>query len=254
MVFEYTDAPVRPRADLAAANREAWDHIASPGTWWTGVERVQIAAETRLARDCALCAARKAALSPYGIEGEHASAGRLPAAAVEAAHRLSTDPGRLKKEWLDGLLVSGDGGEADGRVTVEQYVELVGVASQILSIDWFHMAMGLPLEDLPAPKEGEPTRVRPPGALPEDAWVPMIRPDKLDPANDDLYGPDKRTGNVIRAMSLVPAEVRQLLRLGAAHYLSVEQMRQWGRDFRSITRGQMELVAGRISKLNGCFY
>jgi hypothetical protein len=59
---------------------------------------------------------------------------------------------------------------------------------------------------------------------------------------------------VIRALSLVPDEVRQLLDLSAAQYLSAPQMMQFGRDFRSISRAQIELVAGRTSALNECFY
>jgi hypothetical protein len=253
MSFDYRDAPIEPRPDLAEAHRAAWRHVASPGTWWTGRERVLIAAETRLARDCALCADRKAALSPYGIEGDHASAGELPRAAIEAAHRLTTDPGRLKREWVEEL--TGEGAtDAQGRITMEQYVELIGVVTQVVSVDWFHIAMGLELEDLPNPEAGEPTRVRPPGARPEQAWVPMIQPANLDPANEDLYGPKKRTGNVIRAMSLVPEEVRQLQALSGAQYLSLDQMMQLGTNFRAISRAQIELVAGRISALNECFY
>lgn len=258
MAFDYQGFPIEPRRDIAAAHRRAWEHIASPGTWWTGRDRVAIAAETRHARDCALCTERKAALSPYGIEGQHASPGLLPAAAIEAAHRLTTDPGRLKKQWLDGLLAGGDesaeGFDSQERITPEQYVELIGVVTQAVSVDWFHIALGLPLEDLPQARIGEPSRVRPPGALPEEAWVPMILPENLDDANLGLYGPRRRTGNVIRALSLVPAEVRELVALSGAHYLTLEQMMHLDRKFRSISRAQIELVAGRISALNECFY
>ncbi len=32
------------RDDLAEAHRLAWAHLASPGSWWTGAERIELAA------------------------------------------------------------------------------------------------------------------------------------------------------------------------------------------------------------------
>ncbi len=52
------------RADLLAAQANAWSQIGEPGIWWTGAHRVAIAAETRHATHCPLCAARREALSP----------------------------------------------------------------------------------------------------------------------------------------------------------------------------------------------
>ena len=63
-MFDYSDLPFPVRADLAAANRRAFERIAAPGTWWSGEERVGLAAESRLARTCRLCRERKQALSP----------------------------------------------------------------------------------------------------------------------------------------------------------------------------------------------
>ena len=37
------------RADLADAHRLAWEHIAAPGTWWSGAERVELASTALLA-------------------------------------------------------------------------------------------------------------------------------------------------------------------------------------------------------------
>ena len=62
-----------------------------------------------------------------------------------------------------------------------------------------------------------------------------------------------RTGNVIKVLSLVPDEVRGLLRLSVAHYLSPQKIMSI-KSGRSITRAQIELVAGRVSALNECFY
>ena len=249
-LFAYDSAPVPVRADLADAHRRAFARIAAPGTWWTGAERVALAQESRAALGCSLCARRKQALSPFAVDGDHdrpASApATLPEGAVDAVHRLVTDPARLSQTWLDELIATGD-------LTVEQYVELVGVVTQTMSIDAVHTGLGIAFEALPEPVEGEPTRRRPSGAAMEQAWVPMVLPDNLDPEDRDLYG-GGRTGNVIRAMSLVPDEVRALRDLHGAQYLTSDQMMQFGSKFRSIDRAQMELVAGRVSALNECFY
>ena len=73
-------------------------------------------------------------------------------------------------------------------------------------------------------------------------------------AESDLF-PGGRTGNVVRAMSLVPEAVRLLKTLSAAHYVAMDLVGQPGTNGdRAISRPQIELVAGRVSALNECFY
>ncbi len=62
-----------------------------------------------------------------------------------------------------------------------------------------------------------------------------------------------RIANVLRALSLVPEEVRELRDLSAAQYLSPDQLVDL-RAGRVLDRAQMELLAGRVSALNECFY
>jgi hypothetical protein len=64
----------------------------------------------------------------------------------------------------------------------------------------------------------------------------------------------RRAPNVIRALSLVPDEVRNLRRLSAAHYLGVHDMMDLRRGTSALDRRQVELVAGRVSALRECFY
>ncbi len=239
--FDYDASTIPVRAEISAAHRRAWRHLAGPGTWWTGEERVALAAEVRNAALCPLCEERKAAVSPGSLRGEHRSLGALPEGAVEVAHRLTTDPGRLSKAWFEAIRA---GGLSEGH-----YVESVGVVTTLVSIDAFHCALGLPPEPLPEPLPGEPSRYRPPGAEPDGAWVPMLKAARG--AEADLWKPP--TGNVIRAMSLVPDEVRNLLDLSSAHYVPMEEFMNL--EFRrALSRPQMELVAGRVSALNECFY
>jgi len=129
----------------------------------------------------------------------------------------------------------------------------LGVATLVISVDAFHHALGLPLEPLPEPGPGAPRRRRPAGAAAEEAWVPMLRADRLDAPERDLYGGAPRTGNVIRALSLVPDEVRAMADLSAAQYLTMRQMMRLDSP-RAIGRAQIELVAGRVSALRECFY
>ncbi len=243
--ISYDSAPVPVREDLPAAHRRAWRRLAEPGTWWTGAERVALAAEVRNARQCRMCAERRKALSPNGVAGEHTALDALPAAAVEVVHRLTTDNGRLSRAWFEKTLAAG--------LDETHYVEIIGVVVTVLSIDSFCRGIGVPLHPLPEPVPGEPSRRRPAGARQESAWVPMISERRATGPEADLYGGMSRTGNVIRAMSLVPEEVRGLTDLSNAHYLAPKALMDLSAG-RSLDRTQIELIAGRVSALNECFY
>lgn len=244
MPIDYSAAQCPVRDDLAAAHTRAWERLAKPGTWWAGAERVAIAREVRAAWRCALCRERKQALSPSAVAGWHDAASTLPDAVIEATHRLTTDPGRLTKDWFDRTRAAG---VSDGH-----YVELVGVVVTVVSIDSFCRGVGVPPHPLPEPLLGEPSRYRPPQARSEDAWVPMIAARDAKGDEEGLFG-GGQTGNVIRALSLVPDEVRQLRDLSAAHYLTERRMMDLAAG-RSLSRAQMELIAGRVSALRECFY
>jgi alkylhydroperoxidase family enzyme len=243
--LDYTPAGVPVRADLQAAHRALWEHVRSPGTWWTGAERVAIASEARRAVSCGLCARRKEALSPRSVAGAHDGDGALPAAIVDVIHRLRTDSGRLSREWFDEVMAGG--------LSDVSFVELVGVVSLVTGVDHVARALGVPLFALPEPAPGEPSRRRPAAAKPGTAWVPMIAPEDARGADADVYGGSPFVPNIIRALSLVPAEVRMLRTSSDAHYLPVEQIPDPSAR-RALDRMQIELVAARVSALNQCFY
>ncbi len=245
--FNYSNTAYEIRSDIPEAHRQVWQTIANPGNWWRGEDRVAIAAETRHARNCQLCARRKAALSPFSVDGEHASITNLPAVVIDAVHRLATDAPRLTSSWLKG---SYNEGMTDGK-----YIELLGIVVAVISIDGFHRAMGLSPEPLPEPVSGEPSGYRPAGATDMGAWVPMVPPHAVSEEEADLYGGRKQTANVIAAMSLVPDSVRMLKILSGAHYMTDQEVANPAASGnRAITRPQIELVAGRVSALNDCFY
>ena len=144
--ISYSAALVPVRDDFAAAHTRFWKRLSSPGAWWTGAERVAIAAEVRQARHCALCQVRREALAPPAVEGEHDHHGTLPAAAVEVIHRVVTDPGRLSRKWCKDILAAG--------LSAEQYVEIIGTLVAMVSIDSFCRGIGVPLHALPEPQPG----------------------------------------------------------------------------------------------------
>ncbi len=244
--FTFKDAPFPVREDIGEAHREFWRKLASPGSWWTGADRVAIAQETRNAVDCDFCRERKTALSPNSVAGTHLSSASLPAEAVDAVHRIITDQKRITQTYVDELAEKGLSNEA--------YVELVGIVVCMFSIDEFSRGLGVELEELPEPQAGEPSHYRPAQTEPSPGFVPMLPREGLTGAEENLW-PAGRNANVIRALSLVPQAVRDWGALGGAQYLSVERMQSmYKQDNRSIDRMQIELIAGRVSAVNECFY
>ena len=159
------------RADLTMSHDRVWASLALPGTWLTSEARIGVVLESRQARDCELCRERKAALSPFAVAGAHTTASDLSPTQVEAVHRLVTDPGRVTRSWVDGLL--------DEDMTDAEYVEIAGLVSAVTVVDTFHAALGLPLRDLPTAGAGQPTRKRPRTAAMDGGYVPMIAGDAL---------------------------------------------------------------------------
>jgi alkylhydroperoxidase family enzyme len=244
--IDYSAAALPVRDDLRDAHLLLWEHLASPGSWWTGEERVAAAAESRAAERCSLCEARKEALSPGAVLGRHDTVSELPEAAVDVIHRVRTDPGRLSRAWYEQTRAAGLG---EG-----QYVELVGIVALASGVDFFTRALGVAPPALPEPRSGEPSRDRPAAAKDNGAWVPTIAGADATGDEADLYGGAAIVPNIAGALSLVPAEARALGRLAGAHYMSIEHVSD--PTFRSGTldRMQMELVAARVSALNQCFY
>ena len=240
------------RADLAEAQAVAWGRLAEPGTWWTAAERIAIAAETRYVIGCRLCRERAAALSPASVGGVHSRLeSPLSEAAVEAIHRICSDPGRLSEAWFLRL--------SDLGLVQEAYVELVSVVAVVTATDTFRRAQGLPILDLPDARSGEPSRRRPAKARAGLGWVGTLAPENRSADDPDLYGdhpaPRRRPGaNIQRALSLVPDAMIHWWDLFETMYQSSGQMRDFGREYRAISHAQIELLAARVAALNRCEY
>jgi hypothetical protein len=235
--------PIRP--DLMRALEAAWLVLAAPGTWWSGAERLDIAAEARHAEVCRLCQQRKQALSPYSVDGSHDSLGELPGEAVEAIHRLTTDAGRVTERWVRQLI--------DGRLGEERYVEIVSVVATITALDTFDRALGRPRRPLPTAVAGQPIRHRPAGAKRDLAWVSTLYPRDVGPEDPNPF-PVHGDKNIHLALSLVPQEVFNFFDLDVELYLKDHEIRDFSREYRAISHRQIELIAARASAINRCFY
>ncbi len=126
-------------ADFAALHDREWDRLSSPGTWFTGAERVAIAAAAR----------GEAASSP----------------AERAAQVVSTAPETITRDWFDTLL-------ADG-LSVEQYVEVLGIVARLRALDTTRFGLGHFPRPLPEPRDGDPTPVTTEAVI-DGSWVPTI--------------------------------------------------------------------------------
>jgi len=236
--------PIRPA--LASALEAARTCLSQAGTWWDGSERRQIALEVRQAQHCQLCRLRKTALSPYTVEGKHDVLGELPENVVEAIHRLSTDSGRITKDWVRNVTA--------GSLTEEAYVEIIGIVAVVTALDTFEVALGCSeLQDLAAATPGTPTRHRPAGVKRNLAWVHTLAPEDVEPGDPNPY-PVHGKANIHRGLSLVPQEVFNFFDLDVELYLHDDGLRDFENCPRAINRAQIELIAGRASAINNCVY
>jgi len=243
--LDYSSAGVEVREDLRDTHRALLDSLRRPGAWLTGAERLAVAQESRNSSECGLCNERQQALSPEQVQGEHDAVTDVPSSWVEIIHRVRSDSGRLSRRFFDTALDSG--------LSVEAYVEIVGIVTLLAGADHFCRAIGIPRFDLPTAVDGQPDGHRPDGTREGIAWVPMLMPEDASGPEADLYPKDVHIPNIAKALSLVPDYARMLQRLTASHYVKFEDIQNpaLGRD---LDRLQIELVAARVSALNECFY
>ena len=247
--IDYSAAAIAVRDDLATSHQQLLNHLTSAGTWWTAAERRSIAEAARAARHCRLCADRKAAISPFAVDGAHDGPGELDPAVIDTIHRIATDPGRLTEAWYQGVVSS-------GTLSPEQFVELVAVTIFTMALDSFARAVGAEPVSLPAATAGKPSRHRPANATDDRAWVPRLEHTPDDPDWTALYGERTDVSEVELGLSLVPPEMAMLNLLADAQYMAFQHVPDpfYSRPDRALDRMQTELVASRVSAINECFY
>lgn len=232
MTFSYTASAYPVRYELEQAHQRLWHSLSCSGTWLTNIERIELARYARAAR--------------AGAGESNVSSSILSEGLVEVAQVVGGSPKSINRSWFDQIVPD--------KVSEEQYVEAVGVIARSICVDIFCRGLALPLPEFPEPKEGEPTKIRPETAKIDVGWVAMI-PNGKEGGQEakDVFG--GFNANVIRALSLVPDEVKGLRDLLEQQYIEDKKVADPGYEpDRGLSRAQIELLAGRISALNECFY
>ncbi len=238
----YADSKHPVRAAISAAHEKTLQSFTAPGTWFSGAERAQIIATARRARVEA------------GLQEATESTGdnftEISAAVTSLACQVATDTKDLTADFYEDSL--------DAGLTDCEYVETVGLVARSLSVDIFSRGIGVEMRALPSVKAGEPSRVRPATATHEKAWADTVPGGSA--GGDEaiyIYGTDQAEAApfIYRSLSLVPDEAKGLVELGAAQYLEIQDFMDLDFSYDpQITRAEVEVVAGRVSAINQCFY
>jgi hypothetical protein len=239
----YQDSELKIRDALHAAHADTLRSFASPGHWFSARERCGIVATARQAR-------QEAGLQEHNPVDSAADANSLSAGVTRVAQQVAVSTNDLDRGFFEEAQAAG--------LSDAEYVEVVGIVSRAVNMDIFARGIGVPPRALPAPLEGEPSRMRPRTARHEGAWVPTI-PGGLRGEEEakQLYGSSdpQAAPFIYRALSLVPTEAAGLIKLGGAQYLGIGNFMDLGFTYEpTLSRPQYELVAARVSALNACFY
>ncbi|MBI4933506.1 MAG: hypothetical protein HY828_06480 [Actinobacteria bacterium] len=208
------------RDDLAAAHRRSLVHVAAPGARFTAARRVQIA-------EVAIAAFLDPEPTPPWVRPH----GDL---ALDVAHRLARHAGTINLEWYEQIVTEG--------LHPLDWVEVVGIVVSAVPPVAFARAIGAPPPGLPAPQPGDPTGHE----------AAELAPARLNFV--PVAAPADRMPSVVQALSALPDEWDNLWQLAEAQYMSDRAMDDplWNRG--TLSRPQMELVAGRLSLIRECFF
>jgi alkylhydroperoxidase family enzyme len=239
------------REDLQEAYHRYRKWLSGPGEWWSGEERVAMVRETRVAWDCLLCVRKKEALSPKSIAENHSADPPLSRQAVEAIHRIVTDPSRLSEQWVLELKQEGFG--------YPQITELIGVVTTGIAMDYLFWGLGLEPPALPESRSGNPTRGESQDSDFHTAWVPTVIPEKAKGGLEAFYeaaaNPAGGVAHIMQALSAAPETLLAFYDLASVLYLPPQKVANPGSEIdRAITRPQIELLAATVSAANACRY
>jgi hypothetical protein len=219
------------RPDLAAAQTHAWRQVTMPGASWTGEQRTAIAEIALEALD------DTDPLAPWvspSQAGRKMPAGQLLSdAVIDAVYRLARHAASLTESWYHTQIERG--------IDPVAYVELVGVVAAVAAVDGFFRAAGLERPPLPATIAGAPHGRHPQVEPATLNWVPVAIPADRDAA-------------VVQGLSAAPDDMDTVRVLAAAQYIPFDEMGELGWSRGTLSRGEMELVAARLSRARECFY
>lgn len=225
--------------DAVQLHHQQFESLGEAGVWFTGEERLAIA---QLARE----AAANAGMFPSVNPAPDIDCFDDQSAVAAVTRRLATAPQTMERCHFQAALEE---------ISCEQYVELVGIVARLMNIDIVRLGVALPLLPLPQPQSGEPSRQRP-NAIGEGAWAPTVPSGEAGGEEAvAVYGSSADQPFIIRALSLVPDENRRHVELGPVQYVPMNRFHdlQYKRH-EGLSRPQVELLAGRVSAINECFY
>jgi hypothetical protein len=236
----YADSDYPVRDEITAAHTEQIARLGEAGTWGTGAQRRAVAVETRKAcYDAGI-------LEPSASEDLETDVD-LPEGVRDAIRVLAAD---CKEFDQSHYQLARDAGLSD-----EEYTEVMAIVSFVADLDVFARGIGVDPRPIPAAQPGNPTRERPVEAVPEQAFVPTVPVGEAGGASAEAMYHGKPFPYIMRALSLVPAEFAAHLSLEGAQYMPLPKVLE--PDFQNhegLIRPQVEVIAGRVSALNDCFY
>ena len=128
---------------------QTWQHIAMPGSFFSGAERVEVAAIARAS-----------------WRGRDRPATSLPRTVVETVETFAVDAHTITGDWVDERERAGISGPA--------YVELLSVTSFTIVLDTFAFGVGSELHPLPDPLSGAPTGEVDERADVDGGWIATV--------------------------------------------------------------------------------
>lgn len=160
--------------------------------------------------------------------GEEPS-GLLPTPIEEATRRVAVDAAGIRGTDVAGWEAAG--------LDPFGFVEIIGIVSRLAAIDVTSFGLGRPLPSLPEAIDGQPSKEIADAAKITTGWAPTVGP-----------------ASAPSALSALPAEHDAMFDLHGVLYASMDQMFDLQLSRNGLSRPQIELVAGRTSHLNECFY
>tara|TARA_Y100000814_G_scaffold282891_1_gene248393 strand:- start:57 stop:782 length:726 start_codon:yes stop_codon:yes gene_type:complete len=238
----YSDSKYLIKEEIETVHKGHFLDFAVAGTWGNSEQRIAIAS---FAREAGISAGLlEETPNTFAQESNF----KLSKVAKLVVEKLAISPKDILKDFFDEVINTG--------LSEEEYVEIVGIVSRIVDMDIFARGIDHPLIAFPEPGVGSPSKVRPETAKLELAWVSTIPnfPEGGLPAKQ-LFGEKPPKPYIVRGLSLVPDEVKKHMELEKAQYQPLGNIMNFDlRHHKGLSRAQVEVVAGKVSALNECFY
>jgi hypothetical protein len=152
---------------------------------------------------------------------------------IDTVYRIARHASSLTETWYRTQIEHG--------IDELAYVELVAVVAAVAAVDGFFRAAGLERPPLPPTIAGTQHGQHPQVERATLNWVPVAVPADRDAA-------------VVQGLSAAPEDMDTVRVLAAAQYIPFDEMGELGWSRGTLSRGEMELVAARLSRARECFY